>query len=530
MAENLARRIWSKDGSAWTDDPAARRQIPDGLGWLDLPARTPQEVAPLESLADEARQEGFGDVFLLGMGGSSLCPELLAQTFEPAPGYPRLTVLDTTNPDAIWAAEQGVDLARTLFLVSSKSGGTIETLSLYRHFYARLEALEGRVAGNNFIALTDPGTSLERLAQERGFRRVIPTPADVGGRYSALTEFGLVPAALIGMDLATLLSRARQMMQACGASTPADDNPGLRLGLLLGKLALEGRDKVTLIAPPPIASFGLWVEQLLAESTGKEGKGLIPVAGEPPGPPSVYGDDRVFVQLTMATAPEPGQDSRIGALEAAGHPVVRLALQDTYDLGAEFYRWEFATAVAGTVLRINAFDQPNVQESKDNTDAVLAEYREKGTLPTVETAPDARIGPFLRESRPGDYVALMAYLPPSEETDRALEAVRTRIRDGRRVATTVGYGPRFLHSTGQLHKGGPNSGLFVQIVTEPHHDLEIPGEPYTFGTLIRAQALGDLRSLEAHGRRAIRVDLGSDVTGGLARLERTVDGAMQLAR
>jgi hypothetical protein len=471
----------------------------------------------------EVREAGFSDVFLLGMGGSSLCPEVLRRTFDSAPGFPALTVLDTTHPDAIIQARRDVDLAGTLFLVSSKSGGTIETMSLYRYFFAAVAAARGERAGENFIALTDPGTSLERLARERDFRRVVPTPADVGGRYSALTPFGLVPAALMGLDIVDLLDRARAMMQLCASGRSDDQNPGLALGLRLGELALQGRDKVTLVMSPAISSLGLWVEQLLAESTGKEGKGLVPVAEEPLGPPTAYGDDRVFVYSRVGSAPDEELDGAIDDLEAAGQPVIRLNLREPYDLGAEFFRWEFATAVAGAVLRINAFDQPNVQESKDNTSAVLADYERQGVLIGAEVASDEALGALLRQVSSGDYVALMAYLPQSVETDAALREVRTTIRAGRRVATTVGYGPRFLHSTGQLHKGGPASGVFVQIVAEPRQDLEIPGQRYSFGTLIRAQALGDLRSLAAHGRRAVRVDLGDEVAGGLARLRRVVE-------
>jgi glucose-6-phosphate isomerase len=529
MTDSLVQRIWSKDGSAWTDDPAAQRFIPTALGWLDVVEQMAGRVEELEALAAEVRQAGFTNVFLLGMGGSSLCPEVLRQTFGSKPGYPTLTVLDTTHPDAIRAAERRADPARTLFLVSSKSGGTTETLSLFRYFFGRVQALKGERAGESFIALTDPGTRLEKLAAERRFRRVIATPPDVGGRYSALTDFGLVPAALIGLELRELLTSARAMVHECRNETP-DDNPGLALGRFLGTHALQGRDKVTLLMPPAIASFGLWVEQLLAESTGKEGKGLIPIASEPLGPPSVYGDDRVFVYLWVDAGPDQPIDDEAGALEAAGRPTCELELRDRLDLGAEFFRWEFATAVAGALLRINAFDQPNVQESKDNTDAVLADYARSGSLPTAESASDDAVAALLRRATAGDYVAIMAYLPPSAETGAALRGIRTSIRDGLRVATTVGYGPRFLHSTGQLHKGGPNSGLFIQIVADPEEGLEIPGEPYTFATLIRAQALGDLRSLAAHGRRAIRVDLGRDVAGGLARLQRVVDSAVRVAR
>ncbi len=521
---DLAERIWAKDGSVWSDDPAARKQIRGALGWLTLPEQMEEQAGLLETLATEVCQAGFSEVFLLGMGGSSLCPEVLRKTFGSASGYPRLTVIDTTHPDAI-ADQRGVDLEHTLFLVSSKSGGTIETISLFRYFYAAVEQRRGRHAGEQFIALTDPGTSLEKLAHECGFRRVLATPPDVGGRYSALTLFGLVPAALIGRDVRALLDRAETMMQACAACVPPLDNPGLWLGLLLGQQALRGRDKLTLVVPPALASFGLWVEQLIAESTGKQGKGIVPVAGEPLGGPEVYGDDRVFVALELDGAMDVPTEARLRALEAAGQPVVRLKLHDLLDLGGEFFRWEFATATAGAVLRINPFDQPNVQESKDNTAAVLANYERAGTLPAVESASPEAVGAFVQQARPGDYVALMVYVPPSDQTDAALEAIRTGLRNRLRVATTVGYGPRFLHSTGQLHKGGPNTGVFVQLVSQPRADLPIPQAPYSFGTLIAAQALGDLRSLQAHGRRVIRHDLGADPLAGLAALRQAIEQA-----
>ena len=522
MTSDLVRRIWNKEGAAWTDDPAGQQMIPDALGWLTIADEMLERVGELEALAREVREADFLDVFLLGMGGSSLCPEVLRQTFGSRTGYPKLTVLDTTHPDTIALAERAADLRHTLFLVSSKSGGTIETMSHFRYFYGRIQELKDRGAGEHFIALTDPGTSLERLAQELGFRRIISTPPDVGGRYSALTYFGLVPAALIGLDVRELLERAREMMRACSGESEAE-NPGLNLGEFLGNLALEGHDKATVLVAPAIASFGLWVEQLIAESTGKEGRGIVPIVDEPLGPPEVYGDDRVFVYLWVESAGDQPVDDEADALEAAGRPVCELELRDPLDLGAEFFRWEFATAVAGSILRINAFDQPNVQESKDNTSAVLADYQHQGALPPAESAPFESLGEFLKQAEPGDYVAIMAYLPYDQATDHALAALRTTIRDRLRVATTVGYGPRFLHSTGQLHKGGPNRGVFIQLVAEPTLDLAIPGEPYTFATLIAAQTIGDLRSLQTHGRRVIRIDLGSDILGGLDRLRGVLD-------
>jgi len=503
---DVPKRIWGRDPTVWKPDPHTP-EISDRLGWLNVGEMMAPQVKSLTTFADEIRRE-FDRVVLCGMGGSSLAPEVLWRTFGRRTGYPALAVLDSTDPRAVTAALPGGDLERTLFLVSSKSGTTQETDCLYRYFWERAG---GR--GVQFVAITDPDTPLARLATERGFRRAFLNPKDIGGRYSALSYFGLVPAALIGIDVGQLLHRAHRMAEACAAWVPARQNPAAWLGAVLAEAALAGRNKATFVLSPGIGSFGLWVEQLIAESTGKEGKGLLPVAEEPLGPPEVYGRDRLFVVLTLAG--EQGADDatepRLGALKAAGHPVVRLALEDRYDLGQEFFRWEFATAVAGAILGINAFDQPNVAESKQNTKDVLA-----GKQPPAPPAPPAtapELERFLAAVRPGDYLALMAYLPPTPQNDRRLEAVRARLRDRLKVATTLGYGPRFLHSTGQLHKGGLPVGHFLQITERPDRDVAIPGMPYTFGQLEAAQAEGDLRALRGRGRPAVRID-------GLALLER----------
>jgi len=503
---DVPKRIWGRDPTVWKPDPHTP-EISDRLGWLNVGEMMAPQVKSLTTFADEIRRE-FDRVVLCGMGGSSLAPEVLWRTFGRRTGYPALAVLDSTDPRAVTAALPGGDLERTLFLVSSKSGTTQETDCLYRYFWERAG---GR--GVQFVAITDPDTPLARLATERGFRRAFLNPKDIGGRYSALSYFGLVPAALIGIDVGQLLHRAHRMAEACAAWVPARQNPAAWLGAVLAEAALAGRNKATFVLSPGIGSFGLWVEQLIAESTGKEGKGLLPVAEEPLGPPEVYGRDRLFVVLTLAG--EQGADDatepRLGALMAAGHPVVRLALEDRYDLGQEFFRWEFATAVAGAILGINAFDQPNVAESKQNTKDVLA-----GKQPPAPPAPPAtapELERFLAAVRPGDYLALMAYLPPTPQNDRRLEAVRARLRDRLKVATTLGYGPRFLHSTGQLHKGGLPVGHFLQITERPDRDVAIPGMPYTFGQLEAAQAEGDLRALRGRGRPAVRID-------GLALLER----------
>ncbi|MFL5403968.1 MAG: bifunctional transaldolase/phosoglucose isomerase [Gemmatimonadales bacterium] len=500
-AAQLPKRIWARDPTVWKEDPDTP-EIRDRLGWLTVGETMAQQAKSLKAFSDEARAE-FSRVVLCGMGGSSLAPEVLWRTFGAAPGYPSLHVLDSTDPRAVRQADQGGDLAKTLFIISSKSGTTQESDSFFRYFWERTG---GR--SSQFVAITDPGTPLEQLARERGFRRAFTNPPDIGGRYSALSFFGLVPAALIGVEVETLLHRAHRMAEACAAWVPVPENPGAWLGAVLGEGALAGRDKATFVLSPGIASFGLWAEQLIAESTGKEGKGILPVAGEPLGTPGVYGEDRVFVSMALGGEADTESQSRLAALERAGHPVVRLTLEDRYDVGQELFRWEFATAVAGAVLGINPFDQPNVAESKANTKAVLAKH----SAPSP-AASAAEVKSFLAGIKPGEYLAIMAYLPPTPENDRRLAAIRLRLRDRLKVATTLGYGPRFLHSTGQLHKGGRPVGHFLQIVDRVQDDLPIPGEPFGFGELEAAQAEGDLVALRARGRPAIRVD-------NLAPLER----------
>ncbi len=490
----LPKRIWARDPTVWKDDPDTP-EIRDRLGWLTMGKAMAQQVKALNSFAGEVRAE-FDRVVLCGMGGSSLAPEVLWRTFGAAPGHPSLHVLDSTDPRAVRQAEQEGNLAKTLFIISSKSGTTQESDSFFRYFWERTGE-----RGSQFIAITDPGTPLEKLAGERRFRRTFLNPPDIGGRYSALSFFGLVPAALIGVDVETLLHRAHRMAEACAPCVPSLENPAAWLGAILGEGALAGRDKATFVLSPGIASFGLWVEQLVAESTGKEDKGILPVVDEPLGPPEMYGTDRVFVSVALAGEGDSGIDSRLAALENAGHPVVHLRLDDRYDLGQEFFRWEFATAVAGAVLRINPFDQPNVAESKANTRAVLA--KESAPSPAASALELER---FLAGIKRGDYLAIMAYLPPTPENDRRLGAIRLRLRDRLKVATTLGYGPRFLHSTGQLHKGGPPVGHFIQITERPKEDLPIPGEPFSFGRLEAAQAEGDLLALRARDRPAIRID------------------------
>jgi len=493
-AGDVIARIWRHDHTVWKPDPT---EIANRLGWLTLPADLAPRIGELTAFARQVAADGFTHAVLLGMGGSSLAPEMFARTYRTAPGALELTVLDTTHPATIARVEASLDIDHTLFIVASKSGTTLETLSHFEHFHARVVAAvgEGR-AGSSFVAITDPGTPLEALARAHGFRDVFLNPPDLGGRYSALSLFGLVPGALIGADLDGLLASANDMAKATTVPR-ASENPAAWLGAVMGEAALAGKDKLTFVLPASIEAFGDWVEQLIAESTGKEGQGIVPVAGEDLGPPGVYGEDRLFLSL--------GDHPGLAALREAGHPVVTLDAAGgsgpAAGLGAEIFRFEFATAVAGHVLGINAFDQPNVEEAKQATRAILAEGQ--------ETTPDrGDATALLAEVKPGEYVAIQAYIDRTDATVGLVQGKRLSVRGAHVVATTVGFGPRFLHSTGQLHKGGPNTGVFFQVTDANQEvDLPIPGKPYTFGTLIDAQALGDLLALRARGRRVARLTL-----------------------
>ncbi len=535
-SDNAVSRIWQADTSFWKSDPAVQATIGNRLGWLKVANALLAQVSELTALAQEVKEAGYKSVVLLGMGGSSLAPEVLRRTFGRVEGFPELTVVDTTDPGYILKVANAVDPATTIFIVSSKSGTTTEPNSFMYYFFDKVKAVKGEAAGENFVAITDPATSLFNHAKENNFRDIFVNPPDIGGRYSALSYFGMVPAALAGYDVRLLLSRAVQMAETCQDSS--SDNPGLVLGAAMGSYALSGRDKVTFVVPAAISSYGLWAEQLLAESTGKEGRGLVPIAGEYLGSPDNYSNDRFFVALQVQSNPDHAGETVLQALEAAGHPVQRLTLNDLFDVASQFFLWEFAVAVAGQVLDINPFDEPNVQESKDNTKRLLSEFQSNGQLPqphavvqenglnlfgeVSSAAADASpagsmqeyLSSFLQQVKPGeDYVAFMAYIEPSEAHDAALQNVRQQVRDALKVATTVGYGPRFLHSTGQLHKGGANNGVFVQITTADPQDAPIPGELFSFSILKQAQALGDFQSLQSHGRRAISIHLDNLETG-----------------
>ncbi len=539
----MVDRIWKKDPTVWKREPEHQAEIRNRLGWLTIGRQMKSEVERLVQFGTEIKEAKFKSVVLCGMGGSSLCVEVMRQTFGSARGYPKLEVLDSTDPATILELEKRIDPVQTLFVIASKSGGTVETTDHFRYFYSRVHSTKWDRAGENFVAITDAGSALEKAAQDRHFRRIFLNASDIGGRYSALSYFGLVPAAAMGIDIEKLLDLANKMAQACGPNVPAKDNPGLWLGTVFGTLAQHGRDKITLVTSPGIDSFGMWVEQLIAESTGKEGKGLVPIDREPLGAPSVYGDDRVFVYLRLATARNAAIDRKVDTLEQAGHPVIRLNLEDKNSIGGEFFRWEFAVAVAGALMGIDAFDQPNVQESKDNTKRVLASLEREGALefrqPTWEDSRVAvyqsqdgdgardlsgNLAAFLGQAKPGDYLAVMSYLQETPKNIAALEQIRLAVRNALKVATTLGYGPRFLHSTGQLHKGGPNTVLALQITDEDQVDAAIPGEPYTFGTLKQAQAIGDWEALLAHQRRALRVQFkrGADLGSLMRAVERAL--------
>ncbi|MBI3634903.1 MAG: bifunctional transaldolase/phosoglucose isomerase [Candidatus Rokubacteria bacterium] len=524
-AGGKVRRLWARDATLWTGGDEA-----GWLGWLGIAEDQIARIDHLRRVAEDVRREGFTHALLLGMGGSSLCPEVLKETFGRIAGHLELLVLDSTDPAQIRVVETKVDLAKTLFIVSSKSGSTLEPNIFKQYFFGRAQKIVGADrAGRRFVAITDSGSKLQQVAESERFRQVFFGLPSIGGRYSALSDFGLVPAAIMGLDVARFLGGAEEMAHACASCVPVEENPGAVLGTIMGVVARNGRDKVTLIASTGLHDLGAWLEQLLAESTGKEGKGLIPVDREPIGAPDVYGADRLFVYLRLASAPDARQDEQVAGLERAGHPVVSITVDDPYDVGAEFFRWEFATAVAGSILGINPFNQPDVEASKIATRRLTDEYEQTGTLPpesptrvSDQNLP-AVLRAHLRTLKPGDYFALLGYIEMSAANAAELQAIRGVVRDRYRVATCLGFGPRFLHSTGQAYKGGPNSGVFLQITCDDAADIPVPGQKYTFGIVKEAQARGDLQVLLERGRRALRVHLGQDVKGGLARLRSVIE-------
>src|SRR5580698_1703927 len=549
-ASGKVRRLWQGDATLWTNEDEAK-----WLGWLGIADVQIADIAKLKALADEVKSAGFSDILLLGMGGSSLCPEVLSLTYPEVPGFPRLHILDSTDPAQIRTIESKINIAKTLFIVSSKSGSTLEPNIYKQYFFERAQQTVGAdKAGSHFIAITDPGSKMQGVAERDRFRHIFYGLPSIGGRYSALSNFGMVPATAMGMDIDKFLSRTREMVNACAASAPVDQNPGVMLGLMMGSAAKMGRDKITLITSPGIGDLGAWLEQLIAESTGKQGKGIIPVDREALGAPEVYGNDRIFAYLRLDNAADAAQDAKVAALAKAGQPVFRIAVSDTYNLGQEFFRWEIATAVAGSIIGINAFNQPDVEASKIVTKQLTSEYESKGSLPAEKpiveeagfklftddknaadlakaTGSDRSLKNYLRAHLArlgtGDYFAVLGYVEMNAEHEALLQSLRMAVRDSKRVATVLGFGPRFLHSTGQAYKGGPNSGVFLQITCDDAQDLAVPGQKYTFGIVKAAQARGDFQVLAERKRRALRIHLGSDVGAGLAKLASAMERALQ---
>jgi transaldolase/glucose-6-phosphate isomerase len=550
QATGKIQKLWQRDSSLWTGADEDK-----WLGWLDITEDQISHQAELRNLAKKISNAGFKDVLLLGMGGSSLCPEVLRMTFGKTDGYPDLHVLDSTDPAQIKEFESKIDIASSLFIVSSKSGSTLEPNIFKQYFFERTkEVVDEEKAGEHFIAITDPGSKMQQVAEADHFREIFFGRASIGGRYSALSNFGMVPAAIIGIDTRKFLDRTQEMVRACGTSPSVEQNPGAMLGIILGTAAQSGRDKVTFITSSDISDLGAWLEQLIAESTGKLGKGIIPVDREDLAAPEVYDHDRVFAYIHTEHAADAGVEAKLAALEKAGHPVVRISMADIYDLGAEFFRWEIATAVAGSILGINAFNQPDVEASKIATRSLTSEYEKTGSLPAEKPVlEDHGIKLFTDEKNSaelaqlaggdkslagylkahlnrigsGDYFAVLGYIQMNAEHEKSLQTIRHKVRDKKHAATCMGFGPRFLHSTGQAYKGGPNSGVFLQVTCDDAVDLPVPQQKFTFGVVKAAQARGDFQVLIDRGRRALRVHLGKDLRAGLATLTAAVQKALQ---
>jgi len=541
---NKVARLWQKNASLWSGTDES-----NWLGWLTITEDQLANINALKQIASEVKKARFKNALLLGMGGSSLCPEVLRMTFGKIKGFPDLHVLDSTDPAQIMAIEAKVDLKSTICIVSSKSGSTLEPNIYKQYFFERVKTKVGeKEAGNRFIAITDPSSKMQQVAEADKFRKIYMGVPSIGGRYSAISNFGMVPAAVMGLGVAKFLKNTEEMVQACGASAAADSNPGVILGNILGVAANQGRDKITIIASPGISDLGAWLEQLIAESTGKIGKGIIPVDRERLAKPAVYGNDRVFAYLRLATKPNKAQDAAVAALEKAGHPVVRISLPNIYNLGQEFFRWEIATAVAGSIIGINAFNQPDVEASKIETKKLTSQYEATGSLPPEvpffeasgiklfadEKNVAAVHGPTLADVlkahlsrlKAGDYFGVLGYITMNPANENSLQVIRHAVRDKKKVATVLGFGPRFLHSTGQAYKGGPNSGVFLQITCDDAKDLQVPGQKYTFGIVKAAQARGDFAVLAQRGRRALRVHLGKNLKSGLASLTKALQKAI----
>jgi transaldolase/glucose-6-phosphate isomerase len=539
------RRLWQRDASIWTGSDEGQ-----WLGWLDITEKQLAQLDVFKKVAADVKKAKFKHALLLGMGGSSLCPEVLRMTFGKIKGFPALHVLDSTDPAQIKAIEAQVDLKSTICIVSSKSGSTLEPNIYKQYFFEQIKKKVGaKEAGNRFIAITDPGSKMQQVAEADKFRHIFFGVPSIGGRYSALSNFGMIPAAVMGLDVAKFLKNTQEMVKACGADVGADKNPGVLLGAILGTAAKEGLDKVTFISSPGISDLGAWLEQLIAESTGKQGKGIIPIDREKLGKPAVYGNDRVFAYLRLETKPDKKQDATVAALEKDGLPVVRISVKNTYNLGQEFFRWEIATAVAGAIIGINAFNQPDVEASKIETRKLTSEYESTGKLPPESPFFEAEGLKFYADPKnvaalrgaatlrdlmklhldrinAGDYFGVLGYITMNEANERALQVIRHNVRDAKKVATVLGFGPRFLHSTGQAYKGGPDTGVFLQITCDDKIDFPVPGQKYTFGVVKAAQARGDFAVLAERGRRALRVHIGKSVKTDLAKLSKAVQKAL----
>ena len=542
---NKIARLWQKDASLWTGTDEN-----SWLGWLNITEEQLSHLSDLQEFAASVKKAKFKHVLLLGMGGSSLCPEVLRMTFGKIAGHPELHVLDSTDPVQIKALQQKLDLSKTLCIVSSKSGSTLEPNIFKQYFFEQVRKKVGqKEVGNRFVAVTDPGSKMQQVAESDRFRKIFFGVSSIGGRYSALSNFGMAPGAAMGLDLAKFLKATQEMVNLCGPSVAPDSNPGVILGTILGVAANHGRDKLTIIASPGIHDLGAWLEQLIAESTGKVGKGIIPVDREKLAKPPVYGNDRVFAYLRLAAKPDKKQDAAVAAIEKAGHPVVRITLPNVYSIGQEFFRWEIATAVAGSIIGIDAFNQPDVEASKIETRKLTTEYESAGKLPAespfftgggVKLFADEKNTEALRGGKnledvlrahlsrinAGDYFAVLGYIPMNADNEKTLQGIRHAVRDKKKVATCLGFGPRFLHSTGQAYKGGPNSGVFLQITCDDAKDLQVPGQKYTFGVVKAAQARGDFAVLAERGRRALRVHLGKNLKSGLGALSKAIQKAL----
>lgn len=547
--KHAAQRLYDRDALFWKSDAENIKSINNRLGWLDVPTNAEELI----DFATQIKNEGYTHAVLLGMGGSSLCSEVARQTFGSKAGYPELLVLDNTAPDAILDLQKQIDLTKTLFIAASKSGGTMETISFFKYFYGQLKATGFADPGKNFVAITDDATPLVKMADEYHFRKIFINRGDIGGRYSVLSDFGLLPMALMGIDIEAMLASTRQMRDLCYQDVPAIINPGVSLGTVLGVAQQHGRDKVTFIMSPSIRAFGYWVEQLIAESTGKEGKGLIPITGEEPGAPDIYYSDRVFVHMYLGSDNNAGDEKKIAALAKAGHPVIYIEVADKLALGGEYYRWEIATAIAGAVIGINPFNEPNVAEGKKNTNDLLEEWNKDGyfkkhppllrenelliygsdSIKEISDKGQIPVRYFIDEFtdliRPGDYLSLLCYFEEKEERTKALQTWRMHLRDQLKVATTLAYGPRYLHSTGQLHKGGPATGAYIILMGDDKEPLPIPDQKFGFNVLNEAQSLGDFRSLNDKGRKVLYIQLGKDIDKGLNDLLQLITQTAQKA-